>query len=75
MNDTNGINNLVDSIKIIYKSITLKANDETTQCVLDIGYLDCDKTYFNHMISTQRREIMWSFSNIFAGNQQQIKYK
>ncbi len=52
----------------------LTGNDEMTQCVLNCGYLDCIEPYLNHMIPTQRREIMWSLSNIFAGNQQQIEY-
>ena len=47
--------------------------DELTQIVLNAGYLDVIEPWANHFISSQRKEIMWSFSNILAGSHQQIE--
>eukprot|EP01084_Bolivina_argentea_P006128 11597_1 len=51
----------------------LAYNETITQCVLDVGYLDCIEPYMNHSSSQTRREMMQSLSNIFSGNQEQIQ--
>jgi len=51
----------------------LTMEDNVTQSVLDAGYLDVIYPFTTHFISNQRREIMWSLSNILAGSHQQIE--
>ncbi len=50
------------------------SNDNITQTVIECGYLDCIQPFLNHFLMGERREILWTISNICAGNQQQIEY-
>eukprot|EP00483_Globobulimina_turgida_P000463 UN00463 len=51
----------------------LSCDDDLTQIILDNGYLDVIEPFFDHFLCQQRREIMWSLSNILAGSHQQIE--
>jgi len=47
--------------------------DELVQVVLDGGYLDVILPFVNHPIAAQRKEMVWSISNILAGSAEQIE--
>jgi len=51
----------------------LSGPDALTQVVLDAGYLDVMEPFMNHFCTAQRKEIIWSLSNILAGSVQQIE--
>jgi len=48
-------------------------DDELTETVLNAGYLDVVGPWTLHFHPPQRKEIMWSLSNILAGSHQQIE--
>ena len=47
--------------------------DDLTQIVLDAGYLDVIEPWAYHYYSSQKKETIWSFSNILAGPHQHIE--
>jgi len=51
----------------------LSGPDELTQIVIDAGYLDVIQPFADHFCATQRKEMIWSLSNILAGSHQQIE--
>jgi len=51
----------------------LSGEDTMTQIVLDAGYLDVIEPFVNHFSTAQRKEAIWSLSNILAGSHQQIE--
>lgn len=51
----------------------LSGEDTMTQLVLDAGYLDIIEPFINHFSTAQRKEAIWSLSNILAGSHQQIE--
>jgi len=51
----------------------LSGTDELTQCVLDAGYLDVIRPFVDHLGSAQKKEMIWSLSNILAGSPVQIE--
>jgi len=51
----------------------LSGPDALTQIVIDAGYLDVIQPFADHFCATQRKEMIWSLSNILAGSHQQIE--
>lgn len=51
----------------------LSGPDELTQTVIDAGYLDVIQPFADHFCASQRKEMIWSLSNILAGSHQQIE--
>jgi len=51
----------------------LSGEDKLAQTVLDAGYLDVIEPFVNHFSTAQRKEAIWSLSNILAGSHQQIE--
>lgn len=51
----------------------LSGPDELTQTVLDAGYLDILEPFVDHFSSSQRKEVIWSISNVLAGSVAQIE--
>jgi len=47
--------------------------DALCQVVLDSGYLDLILPFVNHFSMAQRKEMIWSISNILAGSAEQIE--
>ena len=51
----------------------LKENDEQTQLLISYGVLTQFATLLHHPKNTIRKEVVWSISNITAGNKEQIQ--
>jgi len=51
----------------------LSGPDEISQVVIDAGYLDVIQPFADHFCASQRKEMIWSLSNILAGSHQQIE--
>jgi len=51
----------------------LACEDDVTQRVLDAGYLDIVYPFLSHFCTKQRKEVLWSISNVLAGSHQQIE--